>query len=286
MDELLSLSRFGFLSVTGKDATKFLQGYTTCDLEVLDPGEVRLGAICNIQGRMVSNFYVVAIDDGYLLRMSRSLVSPTQGFLKKYIVFSKAVTRDLSDSYHCYGRMESMAGFPPIPGTFSVIDDDKVICVDGTRYEIWTGKSRSAADDISPWIAADIMQGHAWVDEHSANSFIPQMFNQHELGGISFDKGCYLGQEIVARMQYRGELKKRLHRGHARQTTAIKNGDNLLNNANRSVGTIVTSQGQEFLAVIQTKSTDDGQYFLADQTALTVVDLANAKQGLQVSSLI
>ncbi len=111
MENLLCLSQFGFLSVTGKDALKFLQGYTTCDLENLGPGQVHLGAICNIQGRMVSNFYVITIDGGFLLRMDRSLVSTSREFLKKYIVFSKAETRDLSDSYRCYGLMQARADF-------------------------------------------------------------------------------------------------------------------------------------------------------------------------------
>ena len=292
MNQLYSLRHFGFLSVTGKDALKFLQGYTTCDLEDLSESHATPGAICNIKGRMVSNFRASAIAGGFLLRMSRSLVTPTEEFLKKYIVFSKAELNDMSDIYQCFGLMDLDAQFPTENTRFTWLDEDIVIAIDpvvndrdipdsARRYEIWTTSvdfaSNNAAshswticEENDKWHSAEIASGFAWVDTRSTDRYIPQMFNLHQTGGINFEKGCYLGQEIIARLQFRGNLAKRLHHGEAKATVA--EGDSLFNSKQKTIGTIVAVQYPEFLAVIQTKSSDD-RYLIADGSRVAVTDL-------------
>ena len=217
---------------------------------------------------------IIAEEDGFLLRMDRKLVPVTIEFLLKYIVFSKAEMTDLSDTYYCYGMMGSADNFPQADNTSSQINSDTVVCVstNDQRYEIWSTEEKTTSDDARQWMSAEVRDGFAWVDETSTDSFIPQMFNLHAIEGISFEKGCYLGQEIVARLQYRGKLTKRLHRG--RSDHATNTGDSLFNKEQKSVGTIVSSQKPDFLAVIQTKSGGDDSYQFSDGTTVELIDLA------------
>ncbi|MFT5211906.1 MAG: folate-binding protein YgfZ [Flavobacterium sp.] len=254
MEKLITLNHFGFLSITGKDAKKFLQGYTTCDLEEVLEGQSRLGAICNIQGRMLANFRIVAQEDGYLLRLNTSLIKEVIDFLQKYIVFSKAKLENESQTKHCYGTFTREEQWPTSILENKRINNDTIICVDNDRFEVWSEKELDTSDEVETWAWSEIDSGYAWVDELSLNEYLPQMYNLHNLKGISFEKGCYLGQEIVARMHFRGKLKKKLYQGEA--SRKIKNGENILNESLKSVGKVVSAQGSRFLAVIQNKDED------------------------------
>jgi folate-binding protein YgfZ len=216
MSKLCALEHYGFLGITGKDCVKFLQGYATCDLQTLNNGRLAMGAICNIKGRMLTSFLILKQDDTLLLRMHRPLVSRTIEFLGQYIVFSKAELVDLSDKYRCYGAFdcEQMTS-----NTFEVSGNNIEVSLGtpgtlATRREHWVGSDAEPEVNTpaTEWTAAEISDGFAWVQPRTSEEFLPQMFNYHEFGAIDFEKGCYLGQEIVARMQYRGELKRRLHR--------------------------------------------------------------------------
>ena len=209
----IPLGHFGFLKISGVDAITFLQGYTTCDLAALKDDSAQLGAICNIQGRMLASFIVIQQGQDLILRMHQSLVPKTIAFLTKYIVFSKAELADISENLYCYGSLdpESTPGESPYP----MKTDNGAITIDlGNRRELWRNSKQTAeaTDMIRQWSDAELEAGVAWIDEKSCEEHLPQTLNYQHLGGISFTKGCYLGQEIVARMQYRGALKKRLHR--------------------------------------------------------------------------
>ncbi|MFT4819750.1 MAG: folate-binding protein YgfZ [Candidatus Pseudothioglobus sp.] len=249
MKNVIHLPEFGFLAITGRDALKFLQGYSTCDLATVTPGSPGIGATCNIQGRMLANYRIAAIEAGFLLRMHHSLVAPTIAFLKKYIVFSKAELIDESTSYHCYGHT----------GAFDVPEGALMVAIDtaGERQECWSTQSPSITPDqtqLNAWHQAELAAGLVWLDITSVEEYIPQMLNLQNFDGISFKKGCYLGQEIVARMQYRGQLKRKLHRGQA--THQVKPGDLIISATGSTLGKIVASVGQEFLAVTSIAGTD------------------------------
>ncbi len=207
------LDDVGFLQVSGKDAVKFLQGYSTCDLDNLqaDTGHRTLtGAICDIRGRMITSFRILKRHDALILRMHRPLVPKTIDFLSKYIVFSKASLTDISALLHCYGlaRCEHNTA-----NTYHE-DGDGVTLNLGDRQEIWltTRLEDRQETNRQDWALAEIKSGIVWVEEATSGQFIPQMFNYDKTGAIDFDKGCYLGQEVVARIQYRGTMKRRLHR--------------------------------------------------------------------------
>ena len=209
----IRLDHFGFLNISGVDAMTFLQGYTTCDLAALKDDSAQLGAICNIQGRMLASFIVIRQGQDLVLRMHQSLIPKTIAFLTKYIVFSKAELTDISENLHCYGSLDPES--TPVESPYSMETDDGTLIVDlGNRREQWRSSRQVAetTDMIKQWSDAELEAGIAWVDEESCEEHLPQTFSYQHLGGISFTKGCYLGQEIVARMQYRGAMKKRLHR--------------------------------------------------------------------------
>ena len=153
-------------------------------------------------------------------------------------MFSKAALIDISDEYACYGSLDGGKDL-----------GSEAFCIDlGNRTEIWSAQSIDAETDIGPWLDAEVDAGMAWVSPTSTEQHLPQLFNYHNHGGIDFEKGCYLGQEIIARAHYRGELKWRLHRldsDRVRET-----GEAL------DIGTIVASAPSGALAILK-NSTED-----------------------------
>ena len=253
MKNVIYLPEFGFLTVTGRDALKFLQGYTTCDLATVVPGSPSIGATCNIQGRMLANYRIAAIENGFVLRLHHSLVAPMIAFLKKYIVFSKAELLDATTTYHCYGHAGAAELISAAAPGSLIIDVD----VPAERQEYWSTQSLTIETDpaqLEAWRLAELNAGLVWLDITNFEEYIPQMLNLQQFGGISFNKGCYLGQEIVARMQYRGQLKRKLHRGQA--SHRVQPGEPIMSGMGSTVGKVVASAGHEFLAVAQVAEAD------------------------------
>jgi folate-binding protein YgfZ len=282
-DAIVPLDHFGFFSITGRDAEKFLQGYTTCDLGALGDAEVMRGAICNIKGRMVSNFLVTRIEAGLLLRLHRDLVEPTLSFLGKYIVFSKAQMQNKSDELTCYGIVgDSLtAGTEDLtqePSGVTHTEAGTYLNIGQGNYEIWSSSKLEAAGSLNQWLAREIAAGVVWVDADTSEEYIPQMFNLHNIQGISFDKGCYLGQEIVARMQYRGELKKRLHlvQVSVDDEASVKIGARILSAEEKNLGHVVGQAGNHLALVIKA---GEAHYQLEDGTQISPTEVAEETIG-------
>ena len=239
------LTQFGFLSLRGRDAVKFLQGYTTCDLNDLDNQVCLKGAICNIQGRMVTSFRIIRLsDEDLLLRMHCDLLQVTVDFLSKYIVFSKA-TLQIESEYQCVATW--LEEEQPID-TVVQDQDSYLISFGEGRFERWT----EATVPIEPTLNENWMNndGLAWVAPATSEAFLPQMYNYHNVSAISFSKGCYLGQEIVARAQYKGQLKRQLFRGMQIEATPLSAGDTLDGVDGRIAGMVVATSKTQLLAVL------------------------------------
>ena len=249
MSQICRLDHFGFLKVAGKDAVSFMQGYTTCNLDDLDEQPVKLGAVCNLQGRMLTSFLMVRQGTDVLLRMDLALVPQTIEFLSKYILFSKSSLEDISENFVSFGlpdvsKPEAPDLLPEGQGGFRLNL--------GNRQELWLPASSPPPDCASgeeaaacklAWTDREIDMGLAWVTARTSEQFLPQMFNYHQLGAIDFDKGCYLGQEIVARMHYRGDLKRRLHRTD-RPVESLPEGDLLVTGSRHSLVVLNNTSGQ------------------------------------------
>lgn len=225
-----SLSHEGVLAVRGSDAAKFLQGQLTCNLNYLSDTQASLGARCTQKGRMQSSFRILLQGDGVLLAMATELLEPQLADLKKYAVFSKSKLTDESAAWVRFGvsdadQVLASLGLELPTETDSVVRSDDLIAirVSPGRAELWAPAAQAenlhsqlAAQlnkgELNQWLLGQIRAGIGQVMPQTRELFIPQMLNLQAVGGVSFKKGCYTGQEIVARMQYLGKLKRRLYR--------------------------------------------------------------------------
>lgn len=195
------------ISARGADAASFLQGQLTCDVSAIDGSG--LGAWCNPKGRVIALFHICRLDDGFLLILPADLADDVLRRLTMYRLRSKV---DLA--------IEA-AG----PETLGLPAD-------------------SGFDD---WQKAELERGIAWIDASQSELYTPHMLNLDLLGAVSFDKGCYTGQEVVARTHYRGKSKRRLRR--FRSPAPVQAGDKL-RHGERDAGSVVSVVGEELLAVV------------------------------------
>ncbi|WP_181295600.1 folate-binding protein YgfZ [Pseudomonas sp. Q2-TVG4-2] len=294
------LSHEGVLAVRGPDASKFLQGQLTCNLNYLDAQHSSLGARCTPKGRMQSSFRILEEGDGYLLAMDRELVQTQHADLTRFAAFSKSKLYDESAQWVRFGLSKGDGALVSL-GLDLPQAADQVVAAHGLiavrlsdgRAELWirateaeTTQLRLAAQlpeaSIDRWLLAQIRAGVGQVVAGTRELFIPQMINLQALGGVSFKKGCYTGQEIVARMQYLGKLKRRLQRlaAEASDAEVPAPGLELYSPVHgSSVGEVVlaaSAEGSmELLAVLQEDAAADGRIFLGspDGLPLTLLDL-------------
>lgn len=285
-DALTPISVGGILKVGGDDALRFLQGQCTCDVHAVNTITSKLGAFCTPKGRMYANFRMIFNDHAFLLLMNSALIEPTQLTLDKYIRFFKASMQDVSTQWIRLGisgqnstslLRKISPSLPTHMGDVTPMTDGFIVQLSHTpfRYEIWinaleTAKtiwsSLAAADcNIAPptfWEWLDIEAGLAWITRETAEAFTPHMINYQAVDGISFTKGCYTGQEIVARTHYLGKLKKHLYRLSVR-THALPSPGCPVMQHNEHVGEVVNavainSTHIELLAVLQAQSVTEG----------------------------
>ena len=291
------LSHEGVLAVRGPDANKFLQGQLTCNLNYLDSQRSSLGARCTPKGRMQSSFRIFPEGDGYVLAMDKALVPSQLADLAKFAVFSKSKLTDETAEWVRFGLSGGdgallALGLDLVQTPDQLTQGHGLIAIrlpDG-RAELW---ARAAEADtihtrlatqlreasIDAWLLAQIRAGIGQVVDKTRELFIPQMINLQAVGGVSFKKGCYTGQEIVARMQYLGKLKRRLYRLTA-EAEAPPPGLDLFSPVHgSSVGEVVLAAKadgvMELLAVLQADAAVDGRIFLGspDGLPLTLLSL-------------
>ncbi|RZI33557.1 YgfZ/GcvT domain-containing protein [Pseudomonas orientalis] len=296
-----SLTHEGVLAVRGADAAKFLQGQLTCNLNYLSDTQASLGARCTQKGRMQSSFRILLQGDGVLLAMASELLEPQLADLKKYAVFSKSKLTDESAAWVRFGLAHadqalSALGLALPVETDSVVRTETLIAirVSPGRAELWAPAehaesllSQLAATlpqaELNEWLLGQIRAGIGQVMPQTRELFIPQMLNLQAVGGVSFKKGCYTGQEIVARMQYLGKLKRRLYRLSMVAAQLPEPGTALFAPShNSSIGEVVIAakadQSIELLAVLQAEAADNGDIRLGslEGPGLQLLDLPYA----------
>jgi folate-binding protein YgfZ len=280
------LAHEGLLAVRGPDASKLLQGQLTCNLNYLDEHSASLGARCTPKGRMLSSFRILQQGDGYLLAMATELLSEQLAELQKYAVFSKSKLTDASALWVRFGLQGGDAvltslGLELQAASDSIARHAELIALrlsDG-RCELWAPRAHAeqlqaqlaaqlAPAPLNSWLLAQVRAGIGQVFGATREAFIPQMINLQALGGVSFKKGCYTGQEIVARMQYLGKLKRRLYRLSLAGSDIPALATPLFSPIHASsVGDVVlaarSDNGVELLAVLQEDALNDGRIYLA-----------------------
>ncbi len=211
----IRLSQFGLISVTGPDATTFLQAQLTNS--VTANRAVRAGW-CTAKGRLIATLLVMPWGEGFLLQLSADLAERVAKRLRMFVLRAKVKVEDVSDNWQQWGLP---VGDPGLATPHDVLGVDSsaaglVVRLDERRLlfvqpaALAAAEAEDSAAGVAAWILDDIRSGLPTVTAATTELFIPQMLNLERLGAVDFKKGCYPGQEVVARTQYRGELKRRM----------------------------------------------------------------------------
>lgn len=216
-----TLLPFAVIKISGPDSEKFLQGQLSCDVSTLNEGDTTYGTANTAKGRVYAVFTLTLINNAYYMRMHESIVQSALDTLSKYKVFFKC-DMTIENALKVYGartELNSDAGsnLNTTPASNSMHYSDGTftrLLPDGTaRTEIWTSAEQSLSanqsEDLNTWFAEDCLQGIPEVYPETQDNFVLQQINLQELGAVSFNKGCYTGQEIIARMKFLGKLKKK-----------------------------------------------------------------------------
>lgn len=197
----------GLLLVSGQEASKFLQGQLTCDVENI-PNQGTLGAHCNPQGRVICLFYLYRSATNYYLLMPRKMVPIAEVALKKYAIFFRVVLTDVSEQF-IYVGIQGLAShhFETMP-VISLTPERHIVAVDRIEWE-----HILPVGHASNWKLLNISQQLPSIYPETSGKFLPHELKLPELNAIHFAKGCYTGQEIIARLHYRGKIKTGLHQG-------------------------------------------------------------------------
>ena len=216
------LNHLGVIRITGADAANFIHNQLTQDFLLLPPQHARLAAFCSAKGRMQASFIGFKPDaDTVLLVCSQDLLAATLKRLRMFVLRAKAVLDDASADFSLFGCLWPTASTPAAePAAWTLTAD-----ADGTRVQLYPGAhchralwigpagSRPALPEIrlETWLYEDVMSGVATISQPLFEALVPQMLNYESVGGVNFKKGCYPGQEVVARSQFRGTLKRRAY---------------------------------------------------------------------------
>jgi tRNA-modifying protein YgfZ len=272
------LNHLGVIRAYGPDAVKFLQGQLTQDVALLRPGQARLAAFCSAKGRMQASFIAVKrAEDEILLVLSADLLPRTLKRLGMFVLRAQVRLTDESAAWHAWGL--AGAAFPStldrLPWSCGPLGGGSAVCLypaDHLQRALVLlpadGLAPSAAPlDLAQWNWLEVRSGVAMVTEPVFEAFVPQMLNYESVGGVSFKKGCYPGQEVVARSQFRGTLKRRAYRVHGPVPMTIGQEVFHSSDAEQACGTVVASAaspagGNDAIVSMQVSAAVDGQLHL------------------------
>lgn len=274
------LVHLGVLDVFGPDAERFLQGQTSAQVGLADGDLAPLTVFCTPKGRMLANAQLLRVDEGhYRLLMQRDLVQPLAEHLGKFAAFYKA-RLEVRDDLALIGLIGREAPalaevrldlLPPAIWHQAGDADVQLLAHPGPRPRllICLATERASplwarlAEQATPvgnavWCLHDIQAGLAWLTPTHRDALLPQMINWEALGGISFKKGCYTGQEVVARAHFRGQVKRRLVRAQLEGSELPPLGSPVETVDGKSVGEVLAAELDadeqvEILAVLTTK---------------------------------
>ncbi|MGS2743686.1 CAF17-like 4Fe-4S cluster assembly/insertion protein YgfZ [Halomonas sp. LS-001] len=294
------LTHLATLDIKGEGAEKFLQGQTSAQVNLADDHFAPLTCFCTPKGRMIANGQLIRLNNEHLrLLLSASLVEPLMAHLKKFAPFYRVeltpgepltilgVTLDEAQ------KIATAFDMPLPANSWQQVSDASHRSIlaypasapEGADDYRWLfilpsadAEAFSSKDELANWQLADIRRGLVWLNAEQQDKYLPQMINWEALGGISFKKGCYTGQEVVARAHFRGQVKKRLWLGSVAIAEALPDGTEVKDDTDRSVGEIVTSCAAgdattEFLAIINTRAIENEVPLSISGHPVTLTDL-------------
>ena len=270
-----SLEHLGVIRAKGEDAASLLHGQLTQDFALLGQNEARLAAFCSAKGRMQASFVgFKRSEDEVLLICARDLLAPTLKRLSMFVLRAKAKLTDATGDFALYGvvgaavpatlqRAPMWAKHTDAAATLVRLPDAEglpraLVCADAVAPA-----PAGAPLPLSLWQWLDVRSGVATVSAAVVEAFVPQMLNYESVGGVNFKKGCYPGQEVVARSQYRGTLKRRAYIVHGEVPMSAGQDVFHAGDADQPCGTVVEVAAHPvsgFDAVISMQiSASDGQ---------------------------
>jgi folate-binding protein YgfZ len=302
---LADLSHFGLIGFSGEDAQSFLQGQVSCDVRLANHSAAVHGSYCNPKGRMLANFLLWHDKGGYAMQLPAALQPAIQKRLSMYVLRAKVKLTDISDTLIRIGIAGNKADalianvldvtadhdlgmFHGERGSVFRLGEDRfeLIVAPEQGPEVWERLSKDAVPVGAPcWDWLQIKAGIPVITLATQEQFIPQMANLDMIGGISFQKGCYPGQEIVARSQHLGKIKRRMYLAHIRSAapeSPVNAGDELfsVDTGEQSSGMVVNATaspdgGFDMLAIIQISSVEAGEvhWKALDGPALEIMPL-------------
>jgi hypothetical protein len=242
-DVLADLSHFSLLKVSGADAASFLQNLFSSDIRQITPQQAQRSSLNNAKGRVLATVLIWQADDGYFLQLPRSIAATIQKKLTMYVLRAKVGISDVSAEWVGFGVAGKTAAqalqtvYENVPNT-ELAAAQNLICLGENRWQIYTRAERAISDwarlnsALRPvgapcWDGLTLRAGVPVILPATQEQFVLQMLNLDLLGAVSFKKGCYPGQEIVARMHYLGKLKQRMLLAHIASSSAPQAGDGL-----------------------------------------------------------
>lgn len=251
------LSGFSLLAVTGNDRHTFLHGQFINDLNLIEESKAQLSAWCNPKGQVITNFIIINTGISYLLLFKHELKEFVQKRLRMFVMRSDVTIEDITESSPLVGvsntkDLTSLGdNIPTNAGEVHAVDGLVIVCLpDNSGRYLITGNIEALTKKLpdlnntftssSVWELLDILAGLPWISSATQEQFLPQMLNLDILKGLSYQKGCYPGQEVIARLHYRGEVKKRLQ--IIKSEVELIVGDNIyINQTETKAGAIVNS---------------------------------------------
>jgi folate-binding protein YgfZ len=237
--ERARLSRYGLLSVTGSDARDFLHAQLTNDIAGLPADKAALAGWCSAKGRLLASFVVIPSANGFLLQLARDLAPAVAKRLTMFVLRSKVKIADESDAWTQQGLWGEELQQPDVQWK----DGIATVRVGERRFlQFGLHVKEPATASEAEWALQEIRAGRPFITAATADQFVPQMVNFEKIGGVDFQKGCYPGQEIVARAQYRGQVKRHM--------VKLPVPDDVKAGAEFNGGKVVDSAGGEALVVM------------------------------------
>ena len=245
------MNYFKFIQVQGEKAASFLQGQLTCDIREVNSNQTRLAAYCNHKGRVLASLRVLDFNGDFYLELPESMADFTSKQLQKIALLSR-VSLKLAEltSLNCY--ISEINNLPEITDQALIFQNVLIIRAPGTkpRYEIighpadlesihkeWCDKIELIDNEHCRYL--DIENGLPWIYPETQDLFTPHMLNFPQLNAVSFSKGCYVGQEVIARTHYLGATKRQLLNITLKAPQSPKPGDKIYNEAMQEIGIVV-----------------------------------------------
>jgi len=286
---LMELSSLGFIAVSGPEAEPFLQGQLTNDVTRLSTGVSQIGSHCSPKGRMLTSFRAFKSDGIIYLQLPHTQAEAAIRRLRMYLLQTRATLEDASDRLAAIAivgdcapsLLESHLDAVPTQENETTRSNDLIVIrIPGPtpRFQVLGGPSALEAlwvnlaatatvVNADYWFLLDIRAGIPTVYPQTRDAFVPQMANLHLIDGVSFKKGCYTGQEVVARMQHLGKLKRCMYLAQAKVENPPAPGDTLQSASSRSeqatgrvVDARINAKGDyELLVIVEIEAAEHGE---------------------------